>query len=175
MPLFTQRPCFETPGSRHLWRYSFSPERRSQMVLTLYRSLAVHVKNKPPTQAKVFTAKLSIFLSLFCAHGLLNSWRASDFLHYQCQRVTQRHRGWESNKPQLPGLCRYWVNWTCIFVPNVQRLHDLLGQLNHWGVLQFNPIPQSTSNKPHGNQYSRCYRGRGPNFWRQKEWCKLTF
>lgn len=52
------------------------------MVFTFYQSLAVHVNNKPPTQAKILTANLSIFLPLLCAQGLLDSWRAGDLLQY---------------------------------------------------------------------------------------------
>ena len=148
IPLFTQWPYFETPGSRDLWRYNFSPERGSQMVFTLYQSLAVHVNNKLPMQAKMFTAKLSKFLSFLCAQGLLNSRRAAALLHYQCRSVTQRHRGWARNKPQLSGLCRYSVNWTCSFVPDVQRLHDLLGQMYSSGVLQFDAIPNPLAINP---------------------------
>lgn len=139
---------FETPNSRGLWRHNFSPERGSQMVSTLYDSLAVHRNSKPPMQVKKFTIELSIFLFLLCVLGVLKSQRAGDVLHYQCWKVAQRDWGWARNKPQLSGLCRYWINWTCSFIPSVKRLHNLPGQLYSSGALQFNPIPNPLAINP---------------------------
>lgn len=138
------------------------------MVFTLYESPAVHRNSKPQMQVKKLTVRLPIFSSLLY---VLKSQRADDLLHCQCWSVAQRDWGWARNKPQLSGLCRYWINWTCSFIPNVQRLHNVPGQLYSWGVLQFNPAPNPPAINPTA---SRHYRGSDPWFWRQTDWWKWT-
>lgn len=114
-----------------------------------------------------------MFFSLLCVLGLLKSQRAADLLHYQCWSVAQRAWGWARNKPQLSCLCRYWVNWICSFIPTVQRLHNVPGQLCSWGVLQFNQFPIHQQWIP-WQSASRHHSGSDPWFWRHTDQCKVN-
>lgn len=50
--------------------------------LTVNKCPQKREKRSRSNRAKLFPAKLSIFLSLLCVQRLLNSWRTGDLLHY---------------------------------------------------------------------------------------------